>query len=385
MSKNMSSHISSIQVILGERAKAHIANKGLRPEDICAIPAAAGGPKGLILQGLDQYLFSDWLGAEHLRQRAAKGIKPLQLIGASIGAWRMAAAASSNPIASFKRLAQQYVEAQDYRKGVDRHEISRVCGAMVQAVVAEEAQCMAKPVGKELLVWVNRGLTPLYHAKSQAHSHAQHQHARMQGFASAVLANSLNRNRLSSYFERWVFQSPGAHTDWLRQPFDRIPTRIENLDSLNIHDALLASGSIPFVLNPVHKITQALENNSTEVKHHEGPFWDGGLTDYHLALPYHRLDGLVLYPHFAPTVTPGWLDKFLKLRKAKPEWMSNVILVCPSPQFVASLPAKKIPDRSDFKRYKFDHSVRIPLWQSAIRESHRMADDFQQWLNDVNR
>ena len=251
--------------------------------------------------------------------------------------------------------------------------------------MAEEAQCMAKPVGKELLVWVNRGLTPLYHAKSQAHSHAQHQHARMQGFASAVLANSLNRNRLSSYFERWVFQSPGAHTDWLRQPFDRIPTRIENLDSLNIHDALLASGSIPFVLNPVHKITQALENNSTEVKHHEGPFWDGGLTDYHLALPYHRLDGLVLYPHFAPTVTPGWLDKFLKLRKAKPEWMSNVILVCPSPQFVASLPAKKIPDRSDFKRYKFDHSVRIPLWQSAIRESHRMADDFQQWLNNVNR
>lgn len=392
----MSNKVSSIQVILGERAKAHIANAGLRPEDICAIPAAAGGPKGLILQGLDQYLFSDWLSKDHLLERAAKGIKPLQLIGASIGAWRMAAAASSDPVSSFKRLAQQYVEAQDYRKGVDRHEISRVCGAMVQAVVAEEAQHMVKPVGKELLVWVNRGLTPLHYARNVAQQNAQQNaphnaqqsalaHARMRGFASAVVANSLNRNRLSSYFERWVFQSPGAHTDWLKQPFDRIPTRIEDLDSLNIHDALLASGSIPFVLNPVHRITQALSDNSTEVKHHEGPFWDGGLTDYHLALPYHRLDGLVLYPHFAPTVTPGWLDKFLKVRKAKPEWMSNVILVCPSPEFVASLPAKKIPDRSDFKRYKFDHSVRIPLWQSAIRESQRMADDFQQWLNNVNR
>ena len=370
---------SSIQIILGDRAKAHIANKGLKPEDICAIPAAAGGPKGLILQGLDQYLFNDWLGADHLKTRAEKGVKPLQLIGASIGAWRMAAAASSNPAATLKRLAQQYVEAQDYSKGVDRHEISRVCQAMVQAVVADEAQHMVKPTGKELLVWVNKGLTPLHYA------HAQQQRARVRGFASAVVANSVNRNKLATYFERWVFQSPGANTEWLKQTFDRIPTRIEDLDALNIHDALLASGSIPFVLNPVHKIAHALREDHPEVKYHEGPFWDGGLTDYHLALPYHRLDGLVLYPHFAPTVTPGWLDKFLKVRKAKPEWMSNVILVCPSPEFVKRLPAKKIPDRSDFKRYKFDHRIRIPLWQAAIRESERMAEDFSTWLANVNR
>lgn len=187
--------MSSIQIILGERAKAQIANKGLKPADICAIPAAAGGPKGLILQGLDQYLFSDWLGPEHLEQREASGVKPLQLIGASIGAWRMAAAASSNPAATFKRLAQHYVESQNYQKGVDRHEISRVCKAMVDAVVAEEAQHMAKPAaGRELLVWVNKGLTPLHHA--------QQQRARKRGFASAVLANGLSRNRLSAYFER---------------------------------------------------------------------------------------------------------------------------------------------------------------------------------------
>lgn len=367
---------SSIQIILGERAKAHIANKGLKPEDICAIPAAAGGPKGLILQGLDHFLFNNWFTPEHCEQRAGAGVKPLQLIGASIGAWRMAAAASSNPKSTLDRLAQQYVEAQDYRKGVDRHEISRVCEGMVQAVVADEAQHMARPQGKELLVWVNRGLTPLHHA--------QQQRARKRGFASAVMANGINRNRLASYFERWVFQSPGAHTEWLQQPFDRIPTRLENLDSLNIHKALLASGSIPFVLNPVHEIAHALAENATDVKYHQGPFWDGGLTDYHLALPYHRLNGLVLYPHFAPTVTPGWLDKFLKIRKANPEWMSNVILVCPSASFVKSLPAKKIPDRSDFKRYNFDHRIRIPLWQSAIRESHRMADDFSTWLRHIN-
>ncbi|HEX4878842.1 MAG TPA: patatin-like phospholipase family protein [Limnobacter sp.] len=373
--------MSSIRIILGERAKAHIANQGLKPEDICAIPAAAGGPKGLILQGLDHYLFTNWLGPAHLQTRKTKGLLPLQLIGASIGAWRMAAAASSNPAATLKRLAQQYVEAQNYKPGVDRFEISRVCEAMVQTVVADEAQHMVNPTGKELLVWVNKGLTPLHHARQQR--------ARKRGFASAVLANSMGRNRLANYFERWVFQSPGAHTDWLAQPFDRIPTRIEDLDALNIHSALLASGSIPFVLNPVNKIVKAFESQTEhhprlDLQHHHGPFWDGGLTDYHLALPYHRLPGLVLYPHFAPTVTPGWLDKFLKLRKAKPEWMSNVILVCPSPEFVASLPARKIPDRSDFKRYKFDHTVRIPLWQQAIAESERMAEDFNRWLHTIN-
>ncbi len=369
--------MSSIQIILGERAKAHIANKGLQPEDICAIPAAAGGPKGLILQGLDQFLFNDWLGPRHLQNRASKGVKPLQLIGASIGAWRMAAAASNDPAGTLKRLAQQYVEAQDYRKGVDRHEISRVCEAMVHAVVADQAQHMANPQGKELLVWVNKGLTPLHHA--------QQQRARKRGFASAVLANSINRDRLVKYFERWVFHSPNAHTDWLAQPFDRIGTRLEALDALNIQDTLLASGSIPFVLNPVHRIAKRIDEQHPKAQFHEGPFWDGGLTDYHLALPYHRLNGLVSYPHFAPTVTPGWLDKFMKLRKAKPEWMSNVILVCPSPQFVRQLPAKKIPDRSDFKRYNFDHRIRIPLWQAAIRESERMADDFSKWLNQINR
>jgi hypothetical protein len=51
---------SSIQIILGDRAKAHIANKGLKPEDICAIPAAAGGPKGLILQGTKICSMNGW-------------------------------------------------------------------------------------------------------------------------------------------------------------------------------------------------------------------------------------------------------------------------------------------------------------------------------------
>ena len=44
----------------------------------------------------------------------------------------------------------------------------------------------------------------------------------------------------------------------------------------------------PLVLNPVVDISGAPRGN----------YWDGGIIDYHLHLPYERTNGLVLYPHF---------------------------------------------------------------------------------------
>ena len=40
---------------------AHLREHGLRPQDVRAIPAAAGGPKGLVLNPLDRYLFGLFL------------------------------------------------------------------------------------------------------------------------------------------------------------------------------------------------------------------------------------------------------------------------------------------------------------------------------------
>jgi hypothetical protein len=54
-----------------------VARHGLRAADIRAVPAAAGGPKGLILNPLDRFLFGHWL----------TGPGPsVHLAGASIGA-----------------------------------------------------------------------------------------------------------------------------------------------------------------------------------------------------------------------------------------------------------------------------------------------------------
>ena len=108
-----------------------------------------------------------------------------------------------------------------------------------------------------------------------------------------------------------------------------------------------------------------------------GTFWDGGLIDYHLHLPYERASGLVLYPHFTDHIVPGWLDKFHARRRAAGLSLAKMILISPSPEFVATLPNKKLPDRSDFKRYgPARQQERIRDWRMAIGESQRMGEEF---------
>lgn len=64
------------------------------------IPAAAGGPKGLILGPLDRFIFGQWL---------QDSVQPVDLIGASIGAWRMATACLDAPVEAFERLERDYI------------------------------------------------------------------------------------------------------------------------------------------------------------------------------------------------------------------------------------------------------------------------------------
>lgn len=351
--------MTSLTILAGNRARAHIQTHGLQASDIAAIPGAAGGPKGLILNGLDRFLLGHWLKDSQ---------RPRQFIGASIGAWRMAAACAPNPLATLDCLAKQYTEAQCYRKGATIDEITAVCDGMIQAVLADDAAAIAQHESRHLITWVNRGKPVLHDPNGKA---------RKRGFAAAVIANTASRGKLGRYLERVVYSNPRASLDWLREPFDTIPSEYRPLDANNLKPALLASGSIPFILHPVMDIPGSPP----------GPYWDGGLTDYHLGLPYHRLDGLVLYPHFVPSITPGWLDKWVKRRRTAAEWLTNMILICPSDEFVASLPNGKIPDRSDFAGYGFDHAVRMRNWRTCIAESRRLADEWASFVEkpDMSR
>jgi hypothetical protein len=148
--------------------------------------------------------------------------------------------------------------------------------------------------------------------------------------------------------------------------FDSFLTRTAALDVDNLHQALWASAAIPTVMDGVENIPGALP----------GTYWDGGIIDYHLHLPYHRADGITLYPHFTDRIVPGWLDKPMPWRRARGPWLDNLLLVSPSRAYLDSLPHKKLPDRSDFKRFEQDGDAREKYWRQTMAESERMGNEF---------
>ena len=339
----------------GPAALARIRNHGLQAQDVAIIPAAAGGPKGLILQALDQFLFGQWLPA-------APRVRTL--IGSSIGAWRMAAACSGDPAAAFQRLGDLYC-AQHYSRKPSAQEVSAVIRNLLQDFIGgQETDIVSHPL-QRLQIITARGLGLLETAHSDW--------ARKAGFGAAALANLAGRTRLARHLQRVIIGNAGASEQWLSTPFDAFSTHFSALTADNLGAALLASGTLPLVMQPVSAIPHAPRGN----------YWDGGLIDYHLALPYGRLagrddGGLVLYPHFGPHIVPGWLDKGMPWRRRRQgcDWLKNVILLAPSKAFLQGLPRKKLPDRKDFQHFGMDHALRGRQWQSAIRQGAELRDAF---------
>ena len=85
--------------LAGKKALPVIRDEGLDPERVQIVAGAAGGPKWLVLYGLDRLLFG----------RFFKDRKnPLHLIGSSIGTWRFAAASVSDPVSGIERFKEAY-------------------------------------------------------------------------------------------------------------------------------------------------------------------------------------------------------------------------------------------------------------------------------------
>jgi hypothetical protein len=339
----------SFVVHAGERAARHLRERGLAAGDIACVPAAAGGPKGLALIPLDHRLFG---AGGWLRERA----QPLHLIGASIGAWRMMAAAQVDADRALQRLSEAYI-TQRYPRKPPPQLVSDECRKLAQAALGTRTLPPLR-AGVQVQVITTRARGLLAGNGSR------------RAFAQAAVANIGSRSRLAAHMERVVFHAGAA--GFPSAEFDPFGLQRVPLADANAEDALLASGSIPLVCAPVRDPAGAPR----------GDYWDGGLIDYHLLLPYAQLDGLVLYPHFVPQVTAGWLDKFLPWRRhaRAHQWLSNVLLVVPSPALLARLPNRKLPDRNDFYRYGLDHAGRERDWRRAIAECARFADEVMDWL-----
>ncbi|HZV64618.1 MAG TPA: patatin-like phospholipase family protein [Telluria sp.] len=347
--------MSALSFHAGPRALAHIRAHGLRAQDVAIVPAAAGGPKGLIFQALDQYLFGDWLAAAP-RERT--------LIGASIGAWRMAAACHADPQAAFARLGALYCGQRYASTTPSQQEIDEVCQQLLSDFVGGHEDEIVNHPHHRLHMLTVRGLGGLAAPAGR--------HAEMRGFAAAALHNLASRARLGRMLERVVVADRRAVSPWLAERFDAFTTHFSVLSEANLAAALLASGTLPLVMKPVRAIGGAPP----------GSYWDGGIIDYHLALPYARLapGELVLYPHFSEHIVPGWLDKGLPWRRAargpNRAWLDNVIIAAPTAAFLATLPRAKLPERKDFKHYGLDHDARIRNWRRAIAEGGRLRDEF---------
>ncbi len=351
--------MQALRIYAGPKAREHLVRNGLRASDVGVVPGAAGGPKGLVLGPLDRFIFGDWLaGSSH----------PVHLVGASIGAWRMATACLANSEAAFRRLEADYI-AQHYelepgRKTPTAAHVSERFGDSLRSFYGGRVCEVLEHPRYRLHIVTSRGRHVLGR---------EHKLGTPLGYMGAFLTNAIHRKAMGAWLERVVFSSTGGGAASVL-PFGTADyrTRQVSLSEANFNDALQASCSIPFVLKAIHNIAGAPP----------GAYWDGGITDYHLHLNYNHAgaEKLVLYPHFQKAVVPGWLDKGLKWRHGATPFLYNTVVLAPDPQWVRSLPGGKLPDRTDFVRHGTNLQARIKAWTSAASASAQLADEFQAWL-----
>ena len=336
--------MASLDIYAGPTALKRIRAEGIHQDQFKVLVGASGGPKWFVLTGLDRYLFGSFF---------ANRESELYAVGSSVGAWRMCCLATQDPVASVERLAHLYSHEQ-YSEKPTVEEITDSARALLEKVLGDNG---AADIVNNATI-----RTHVIADRCKGIGSSQITILQLIHLAASASLNLLSRRSLSLFFERTLFSNLGDMSPWAKH--QDISSSTVLLTKQNIQDVMLASGSIPFVLEGVSNIAGAKQ----------GHYWDGGITDYHFDWKFHCDDGLVLYPHFSAELIPGWFDKLLKWRKVSSQNLENVVLLAPSKEFVQSLPGNKIPDRKDFKN--FDYDSRLRIWQEVISRSEELAVEF---------
>jgi hypothetical protein len=301
-----------------------------------------------VLSALDQML-----AGEYFKGRT----KPIHTLGSSAGAWRHVAYGVADNVAALKRFERSYIE-QRYETKPTAADVSREGRAILNTVLGDTgvSDVVNNPVWRTHLSTVrSRGL--LKHENKVALS---------AGLVATAIGNLSSRDRLRHFFERAVFSPDGGGFE-----FNDFLTHQIKLTEDNLLDAVLASGSIPLVMEGVSKIQGAPA----------GMYRDGGFIDYHFDFKFQPPQGLVFYPHFYSHLSAGWFDKFSSRRRVPSTQLSNVVMLSPSPELIELMPFQKIPDRDDFKN--FDNDTRLANWRKVIELGQLMANEFYEvWQAD---
>lgn len=325
-----------------------VRDEGLAWNRIRMVLGAAGGPKWLVLYGLDRVLCREWL---------PKVKTPLDFLGASIGAWRFAAYCQADPGEALDRFLEAY-RSQSYSSKPTPAEVSRVLGGVLRSFVgAEAAREIATQATRRLHILAVRGRALLNGAATPFIG---------LGLAGASFTNAVSPKGMRWFFQRTIFSHSQSsipyEIDKRTWPIRRVP-----LGTHNVVPALLASGSIPLLMEPVRNIPGASP----------GAYWDGGLTDYHVTVPLRPSPGgMILYPHYTDRLVPGWFDKRFPNRRPDASRLAHVLLLVPSRRFVTTLPYGRIPDRKDFWFFAGKDSQRLRFWDTVITASRVLGDEF---------
>jgi hypothetical protein len=338
----------SLTLKAGSGARRIIASHGFDISMIGTIAGASGGAKWLVLSQLDRAILTNLV---------PKLQGPVHLLGSSVGAWRFACYAQSDPIAAIDRFESAYFY-QRYTDTPDIDEVTTRSLEILQTVLGATGvdEILSHPVFR----------THVMAVRSRHILASENRFVLAAGLISAASLNLISRKSLGLFFERALF-----HDSRDQPPFfdvGDLPIRRTPTTRSNLADAIMATGSIPLVLSGVANIDGAAP----------GIYRDGGIIDYHHDLPQSDTNRLTLFPHFSDRIIPGWFDKRLRWREPAAENIDRTILISPSAEFVSRLPNQKIPDRTDF--VKLSMTERMDSWRKCIKACEQMADEFNELL-----
>ncbi len=332
-----------LSLYAGPRAIKLIREQGLRPDMVEVVAGAAGGPKWLVLCGLDRAIFSSWL---------MDRTRPVHLIGSSVGSWRFAALAQG--MDAYERFLEAYF-LQKYTTIPTARMVSAEIGKILDAYLDEEG--------------INRLLTHPFarlNCLAVRCSWPASMERKFMVILSMVLAGLLNlvsRRLLRIFFSRTLYYDGRDLPPFFRM--EGFPMQQVKLVAANVHKAVLASGSMPVIMEGIKDIPGTAK----------GMYRDAGIIDYHLDIPF-KSDSIVLYPHYMERITTGWFDKLLSWRRPAAKNMENVVLLCPGKAFVDMLPNRKIPSREDFREYWHLDTERIAFWERVVKASAVLGEEF---------
>ncbi len=342
--------MQALQILAGPRARSHLRERGLQPADVGVVPAAAGGPKGLALNALDRFICGHWLSG---------AVRPVHLMGASIGAWRMAAACLPDADAALRDLAEDYI-TQDYPrlpgKAPKARDLSRVFGATIEARLGSRAaQILAHrrfrlhvitSRGRHLMRRERRIVTPL-------------------GYLGAFAANAVSRRAMGGWLARGMFSDPREPLPFALHDYRTHPVA---LDAANLAPSVLASCSIPVLARRRARHPRRAAWRLLGWLHHRLPPPPGLRPDARVpgavsALPSHRGAGLARQDAQAPPCRDG-APVQRGAAGARPAVGTRRV------------PHAKLPDHGDFKAYGERSAERQRDWRRAVAECQRPADEF---------